>query len=205
MSRTEQIATLRRHLPSSTLAIALLLVVVGCAGGFVYSGAYDIGADAPHWRVVYGMLDEFRDRAIVHHARGVAVPHDLNSARRVGAGAALYSEMCTGCHLAPGINPTELSKGLYPAAPELARGDGLSAAEQFWVIKHGVKLSAMPAWGKTHNDQLIWDLVAFIRKMRGMNEQQFEAAVASAPEDHDEMMEHMSGSKGDVASAPQGR
>ena len=204
MSRTEQSAPLRRHLPSPTLAIVLLLVVVGCAGGFIYSGVYDIGADAPHWRIVFGLLDEFRDRAIVHHARGVTVPGDLNSPRRVAAGAALYSEMCTSCHLAPGINPTELSKDLYPAAPELARGDDLSAAQQFWVTKHGVKLSAMPAWGKTHNDQLIWNLVAFVRQMPGMNEQQFEAAVASAPEDHDEMMEHMSGSKGDVASAPQG-
>jgi mono/diheme cytochrome c family protein len=68
----------------------------------------------------------------------------------------------------------------------------LSAAEQFWAIKHGVKLSAMPAWGKTHDDQLIWDMVAFLRQMRGMNEQQFEATVANAPKDHDEMMEHMS-------------
>ena len=188
---TEQSSTLRHHLPSAPLALALLLVIIGSAGGFVYSGVYDIGADAPHSRVVYATLEQFRDRAIVHHARGLIVPYDLNDPKRVAAGAALYSEMCTGCHLAPGIGPTELSKGLYPPAPELARGDDLTAPQQFWVVKHGVKLSAMPAWGKTHDDQLIWDMVAFIRHMPGMNAQQFQKIVASAPEDHDEMMEHM--------------
>jgi mono/diheme cytochrome c family protein len=99
--------------------------------------------------------------------------------------------MCTGCHLGPGIEPSEMSKGLYPAAPQLARGDDLSPAEQFWVIKHGVKLTAMPAWGKTHNDELIWDMVAFIRQMPKMSPAQYKAAVASAPADHDQMMKDM--------------
>jgi len=99
--------------------------------------------------------------------------------------------MCTGCHLGPGVERSELSQGLYPAAPELAHGDELTATEQFWVIKHGVKLTAMPAWGKTHNDQLIWDMVAFIRQLPKMNPAQYQAEVASAPEDHDEMMKDM--------------
>jgi mono/diheme cytochrome c family protein len=110
-------------------------------------------------------------------------------------GAGLYNEMCTGCHLGPGIERSELSQGLYPEAPELAQGDDLSPAEQFWVIKHGLKLTAMPAWGKTHDDQLIWDLVAFVRAMPKLNPAQYKAAVASAPEDHDEMMKDMNGGK----------
>ena len=98
--------------------------------------------------------------------------------------------MCTGCHLGPGIEPTELSQGLYPQAPELARGDDLSPAEQFWTIKHGVKLSAMPAWGKTHSDDLIWDMVAVVRQMPKLSSDQYKKLVASAPESHEEMMEH---------------
>jgi mono/diheme cytochrome c family protein len=82
-----------------------------------------------------------------------------------------------------------MSAGLYPPAPELARGNTLSPAEQFWIIKHGVKLTAMPAWGKTHDDELIWDMVAFIRQLPSMSPQQYRGAVASAPESHEEMME----------------
>jgi mono/diheme cytochrome c family protein len=49
----------------------------------------------------------------------------------------------------------------------------------------------MPAWGKTHNDELIWDMVAFIQQLPKMSANQYKATVASAPEDHEEMMEHM--------------
>ncbi len=84
-----------------------------------------------------------------------------------------------------------MSQGLYPQAPELATAQDLSAAQQFWIIKHGVKLSAMPAWGRTHPDPLIWDMVAFVRKLPAMTPAQYKATVASAPEDHDAMMKDM--------------
>ena len=178
----------RRHLPVLIVALVLLAALSGL---FVYSGIYDIGADAPHWRAVYGLLDELRDHSIAHHSRHISVPPDLGDAKRIQMGAGLYQEMCTSCHLGPGLERTEISQGLYPAAPELARGDDLSPAEQFWTIKHGVKLTAMPAWGKTHDDELIWDLVAFIRQLPKMTPDQYKAVVASAPADHDEMMKAM--------------
>src|SRR5438309_2877235 len=174
--------------------ICLLLRAV-FAGVFIYAGIYNIGADAPHSKIVFGALQELRERAIANYSRGVTPPADLNDSKRIAAGAGLYNEMCTGCHLGPGVERSELSQGLYPSAPELARGDDLTPAQQFWVIKHGVKLTAMPAWGKTHDDQLIWDMVAFIRQMPKMSPQQYKATVASAPEDHDEMMKAMHDSK----------
>lgn len=179
---------LRRHLPSSAFVVALLIVAAAFAGIFIYAGVYNIGADAPHSNAVYGLLQELRERAIAHHARNVVVPGDLNDPRRVEAGAGLYQEMCTGCHLGPRVEPSELSQGLYPPAPDLAKTRDRSAAQQFWIIKHGVKLSAMPAWGKTHDDQLVWDMVAFIRQLPSMSPEQYKAAIASAPEDHEEMM-----------------
>jgi len=123
----------RPYLPSLALVLVLLVVIAGAAGAFIYSGLYNIGADAPHSRIVFNALETLRDNSISRHARGIAVPSDLDTTRRVEAGAALYQEMCTGCHLGPGLEKTELSQGLYPAAPELARGDDLSPAEQFWV------------------------------------------------------------------------
>ena len=182
---------IRRHLPSVTFVLVILLALAAFAGIFVYAGVYNIGADAPHSKWVFNMLDELRDRSIASYSRGIASPPDLNAPKRISAGAGLYSEMCTGCHLGPGLEKSELSQGLYPPAPELARGDDLRPAEQFWVIKHGVKLTAMPAWGRTHSDELIWDMVAFIRQMPKMSPEQYKAAVTSAPEDHEEMMKTM--------------
>jgi len=192
----------RRHLPSTAFVVIVLLLFAAFTGLFIYAGVYNIGADAPHSKIVSGALQELRERAIASHSRHVTPPADLNDRERVAAGAALYNEMCTGCHLGPGVERSELSQGLYPPAPELARGDDLTPAKQFWVIKHGIKLTAMPAWGKTHDDQLIWDMVAFIRQLPKLNAAQYQAAVASAPESHEEMMEHMAGEKYDTASEP---
>lgn len=183
----------RRHLPSTAFVLMLLIVITALGGIFVYAGVYNIGADAPHSSAVSSLLQELRERSIAHQARNVVVPKDLNESKRVEAGAGLYQEMCTGCHLGPGLEPSEISQGLYPAAPQLARGNRLSPAQQFWIIKHGVKLSAMPAWGKTHSDELIWDMVAFIQRMPKMSPDQYKATVAKAPQDHDEMMNQMHG------------
>ena len=145
------------------------------------------------------ILQELRDRSVASRARGIDPPADLNSPKRIAAGAGLYAEMCTGCHLGPGIEKSEMSQGLYPQAPELARGTDLSPAQQFWTIKHGIKLTAMPAWGKTHSDELIWDMVAFLQGLPKLSPEQYKTLVASAPEDHEEMMEEM---KGGTAHAP---
>lgn len=182
---------LRRHLPSLPFVAALAVIVLIGAAAFIYLGIYNIAADTPHTPAVYSVLEKLRVRSIQAHARGIAPPADLASAQRISTGAGLYAEMCSGCHLGPGVEKSEISQGLYPQAPELATAQDLTPAQQFWIIKHGVKLSAMPAWGRTHPDPLIWDMVAFVRKMPGMTPAQYKAAVASAPEDHDAIMKDM--------------
>jgi len=186
----------RRHLPSVSFVAVVTVVGVVLAAAFLYFGVYNIAADAPHTRPVYALLENLRDRSIAVHARGITPPSDLASPQRISAGAGLYTEMCSGCHLGPGVEKSEMSQGLYPQAPELAKGQDLTAAQQFWIIKHGVKLSAMPAWGKTHPDPLIWDMVAFVRKLPGMTPEEYKRLVASAPADHDEMMKDMPEMKG---------
>jgi hypothetical protein len=85
---------------------------------------------------------------------------------------------------------TEISRGLYPRAPELRRKTDLAAAEQFWIVKHGVKMTGMPAWGVTHSDELLWDVVALLRKLPELTKEQYEALVKSAPT-HGEIMQDM--------------
>lgn len=191
---------LQRHLPSWPFAALAALVVGGVAGAVIFVGVYDIGADAPHTKPVHWLIETLRDRSIAVRARGVAVPADLNDQKRIATGAGLYAEMCSGCHLAPGMEKTEISQGLYPPAPELSRGLAHAPAQEFWMIKHGVKLTAMPAWGRTHSDELMWDMVAFIRKLPTLSPAQYQAAVKSAPADHDAIMRDMPGM--DMSGAP---
>lgn len=188
-------AWLRKHFPSGPFIAVAALIGSALAGIAVYVGAYDIGADAPHTKPVYWLIEQLRDRSIAVRSRDVNVPANLMDVKRLQSGAGLYTEMCSGCHLAPGLEKSEISQGLYPKAPELFRELQRSAKEQFWIIKHGIKLTAMPAWGKTHSDELIWDMVAFVRQLPKMTPAQYQVAIASAPEDHDAMMKDMPGMK----------
>lgn len=86
------------------------------------------------------------------------------------------------------MEKTEIAQGLYPTAPEFAQGNDLTPAEQFWVIKHGIKSTGMAAWGRTHDDTLIWDMVAFLRKLPDVSPEQYQALIREAPEAHEEAM-----------------
>jgi mono/diheme cytochrome c family protein len=184
---------LSRHVPSAAFVGLAVLLFAGAAGAVIYGGAYDIGADAPHSKIVYRLIDTMRDRSIAVRSSDIPIPADLNDPKRIAIGAGLYAGMCSGCHLAPGMEKSELSQGLYPQAPELARDQTHSTKQQFWMIKHGVKLSAMPAWGKTHSDDLMWDMVAFVRQLPKLSPESYAAIVKSAPADHDAMMKDMPG------------
>ena len=168
-------------------ALALLTCAAVVA---IYAGLYNVAADVPHTQPVYWLLDTIRHRSVVTRARDIVIPNDLDDANRISKGASEYSEMCSGCHLAPGMKRTEISQGLYPRAPELRRGTDLTPAEQFWIVKHGLKMTGMPAWGVTHDDELLWDVVAFVRKLPELTPEQYEALVKNAPK-HEELMQDM--------------
>ncbi|HUX25656.1 MAG TPA: cytochrome c [Burkholderiales bacterium] len=99
-------------------------------------------------------------------------------------GAGQYAAMCTSCHLAPGMRDSELRQGLYPQPPKLSE-ISVDSCKAFWVIKHSIKMSGMPAWGTTHVDETIWSMVAFLQKLPGMTPDQYRKIVAKAPPDED--------------------
>lgn len=183
-------------MPSVTFTLLAVALIAGAGAITVYLGLYNIAADAPHNRLTYSVIETFREKSIAARSGSIAVPADLAAPARIASGAGLYTEMCSGCHLAPGMEETEMSQGLYPQAPVLFRGTDRSAAEQFWIIKHGIKMTAMPAWGKTHDDRLIWDMVAFVRKLPGLSPAQYQAITQNAPMDHDAMMKGMTEAEG---------
>jgi mono/diheme cytochrome c family protein len=162
--------------------LAALLALGAAAGLYAWSGAYDVGADVPHWRATERFLAFARERAIARHAAGIAAPA-LDDEARIRRGAQHYAQMCASCHLTPGMRDTELRKGLYPLPPDLARQGVADPAAAFWTVKHGVKLTAMAAWGRSHDDAAIWDMVAFLRRLPALDEAGFEALAGSAGND----------------------
>jgi mono/diheme cytochrome c family protein len=168
------------------LAFSLVVLLIAAAVA-IYTGLYNVAADIPHTQPVYWLLETVRERSVAARAREIIVPKDLTEANRISRGAGQYAEMCSACHLEPGGERTEISRGLYPRAPDLRRKTDLTPAEEFWIVKHGVKMTGMPAWGVTHDDELLWDVVAFLRRLPELTPEQYETMVKTAPT-HEELM-----------------
>jgi mono/diheme cytochrome c family protein len=180
-------AALRRKRGWILAALAALGVILAAGAIAIYAGVYNVAADIPHSQSVHWLLETAREQSIALRAADIAAPGDLSESRRIVSGAGQYAEMCASCHLAPGMKRTEISRGLYPRAPELRRKRQSTPAEDFWVVKHGIKMTGMPAWGVTHDDGLLWDIVAFLRKLPDLTPEEYQALVKSAPNTHDEM------------------
>ena len=160
------------------LFVGLVLGFVVAVAGVVWSGIYNIGADDPHTRPIYAVLEVARARSIERRAAAIDVP-GLADPAQVIQGAGNYDAMCTGCHLTPGAPPTELSRGLYPAPPNLSLV-AVDPAKAFWVIKHGIKASGMPAWGESMADEYIWNMAGFLQVLSTLDAAEYRAMVDSS-------------------------
>ena len=163
----------------ASLLIAALLAVLG-AGAVIFAGVYNIGATAPHWRMTTWVLETARTRAIKAQASGIPVPAGLDDPARLIIGVEHYAAHCAVCHGAPGVPKGDIGRGLSPPPPDLAKTAPLyNSAELFWIVKHGIKMTGMPAWAD-HSDEELWATVAFVEKLPGMSEQDYARLVMAS-------------------------
>lgn len=188
-----------------TLAIAaLVLLALGgtAAGLLVYSGFYNISATDQHTAPVYRLLDYAMRRSIMARTGDSPVP-DLRDAQRVRRGAAHYREHCVQCHGAPGVAPDALAMGMTPAPANLVgTARHWKPEEMFWVVRHGVKMSGMPAWRYRMADDEIWDTIAFVVASVTMTTRDY-AAMTQDAQPQRQQREQGAGSA-TVTSAPRG-
>src|SRR5271154_887927 len=143
------------------------------AVAFIGSGIYNIGADDHHTKIVSAVIEQLREHSIAARSGSIDAQY-TEDPQRIATGAQRYAALCVGCHLAPGVTKSDIRQGLYPHPPNLAQEEPQQAQRAFWIIKHGIKMSAMPAWGTTLDDEAIWNIVAFIRKMPDMTPDSYQ-------------------------------
>jgi mono/diheme cytochrome c family protein len=122
-------------------------------------------------------METARMRSIKVHAAGIQAPDDLANHARVVAGTSHFAEHCASCHTAPGVEAGDMADGMYPKPPVLTDAPSRwSPAELFWILKNGIKMSGMPAWGD-HGDDDLWNTVAFLEQLPGLSEQDYGKLV----------------------------
>jgi mono/diheme cytochrome c family protein len=164
------------------LGLIVGLLLVAAVGAFmVYGGHVSVAATTPP-DVIDKLAPIALDHAIAHQAPAMTIPADAAAARR---GLAHYEENCLPCHGAPGVKAMEFAQGLNPAAPGL-EGDtqNFSDGELFWVVKNGIRASGMPAFGASHKDAEIQDIVAFVRHLPKLSDEERRELAAAAPHEH---------------------
>jgi mono/diheme cytochrome c family protein len=172
----------------------LVLFLLGVA--VAYSGAYNVAASKGHSAFGRWLLSTTMHNSVSSHAAGIEVPRMDDS--EVARGAGDYKAMCEHCHAAPGVSRAEWAEGMLPKPPELAQAAAAWEQEEiFWIVKHGIKMSAMPAFGSTHGDEALWNITAFVDRLPGMTPATYtaladggEQAAGGASGDHEHRANH---------------
>ncbi len=150
-----------------------LVIVAGVGAAYIYSGAFDVAASTSHNAFEQSLFRTAMRRSVVAMSRRISPPPRFTN-DMVKGGFAQYEDICAGCHGGPGIERSEIGKGLNPQAPDLADAvPAWSPRQLFWIVKNGLKMTGMPSFGKTHDDNHVWSIVAFIEQLPGMSQEQY--------------------------------
>ena len=100
-------------------------------------------------------------------SRAGVQPPPANLQASIAEGDKRFGTECGACHGLSGRKPTDAGRWMYPRAADLASVEvqRYSDRELFWIIKNGIRLSGMPAFGKVEPDEHIWNLVHFLRTL----------------------------------------
>lgn len=157
-------------------AAGAALVLIGVI--LLTSGILNLTASTPHPAGWASFLHAVFSRSTAHHAEDVAVPADVGSPAMIAKGASYYGMACAHCHAGPGFgqNPIVLSMRPRPQyLPDVV--SRFSDRELFWIVKHGVKYSAMPAWTVQDRDDEVWAVVSFVRTLPRLSPAAFRTLV----------------------------
>jgi mono/diheme cytochrome c family protein len=170
-----------------TLVVLFVLFLI-----FVYSGWYNVSAMNEESGMMKWVFNTTKNNSVGSRMEDIAVP-DLSDSSLIKEGFEHYNEMCVSCHGAPGNEETELTKTLNPPAPYLVEvAKEIDPKELFWITKNGIRMTGMPAWGKTHSDEKIWAIVAFMKTLPSLTIEDYKK-MGSGSEDTEEDENHHDG------------
>jgi cytochrome c553 len=157
---------MRKILLGAALTLALLLLA---ALVVTRLGLVPVSADGTHSRLEARIMPMVLHASIVRHASRETNPLPLNE-DNLKAGVNTYKAMCARCHSTPVGEPSVYGQSFYPAAPQLPDGMARYTDSQlFWLIKHGIRNTGMPAWGSMLSDEEIWQIVSLLKSSKREN------------------------------------
>lgn len=159
--------------------IVLLLGVFAFGMAFAWSGILNVAASSGHWAVTNWFLHWVMRNSVRTHA-AVSTPETIIDRSGMVSAAGHFAQACASCHGAPGVRPLPVMQRATPHAPDLSiNARAWTDRQLFWILRHGVKFSGMPAWGTDGRDDEIKRMVAFVRALPTMTPARYRALVAT--------------------------
>lgn len=154
----------------------LLLFVLGISAlGIAYSGIYDVSASSGHTAAGRWVLETTMENSVRSRAAGIQAPESFAPAATM-AGGSEYKAMCQQCHGGPGLERAEWAEGLVPSPPDLTKAAAdWRPNEIYWIVRHGIKLTGMPAFGDSHDEETLWNIAGFVEQLPRMTPEQYTA------------------------------
>jgi len=147
-----------------TLSTASAVVIVGA---LLAISQFDLSA-MPEPGTMENYLATSAIRLLVRRGIREAIPTaPANLAASIEDGNKLYGTECAACHGLDGRKPTDAGRWMYPRAADLTSREvqRYSDRELFWIVRNGIRLSGMPAFGNVETDEHIWNLVNYVRTL----------------------------------------
>lgn len=138
-----------------------------------WSGIYNIAASRGHsaiieWFLAFGMRNSVELRA-----RSIETP-PLDRPDLYTLGAGHFYGGCAHCHGAPGTPISPIAQRMLPPPPDLSEATKQwEDKELFWIVKHGIKYTGMPAWVSQQRDDEVWAVVAFLKRLPSLDAQRY--------------------------------
>lgn len=155
-----------------TSAVLGLAAAAGAAA-VVYGGLYNVAATSQHIQPVHTLLETAMRQSVRLRARAIEVPR-LDDPQRVLRGAACFRDKCQQCHGGPGVAQGDIGKSMQPLpGPLVDARHHWKARELYWVTKHGIKMSGMPAWEYRLAEEDLWAVVAFLERLPDLTAREY--------------------------------
>jgi thiosulfate dehydrogenase len=130
---------------------------------FAKLGVLPVQADVSPSALEATLLGSALHASVARHAPNNGNPMAASEDNLV-AGAKLYRQMCSRCHGLSKDSDNIYGRSFYPPAPHLGlKRTSYTDTEMFWIIKHGIRNTAMLAWGNLLSDEEIWQVVTLLR------------------------------------------
>jgi len=157
---------------------ALLLAIIVLSAGWV-----DLSASVPHPPGWAAILHGIFRRSTAHQSAGLEMPKEFGSPSEIAKGAGYYGRVCARCHGGPGLGQNPVALSMRPRPQYLPHEiANFAPRELFWIVKHGVKYSAMPSWPVQDRDDEVWSVVSFLKAMPKMSPATYRSLAYGAPD-----------------------